>query len=80
MSRNKKGQVLRDLSMVELAKKKYITIFVILSKSLLDQLLGGGGGHIDTHRHMNTQTQILTCRPKQPRGQVSVLGIYLQTE
>ena len=65
--------------MVELTKKNYISLFVILSKSLLDQLLGGGG-HIDTHRHMNTQTQIMTCRPKQPRGQVSVLGIYLQTE
>ena len=38
------------------------------------------GGHIDTHRHMNTQTPIPTYRPKQPRGQVSVLGIYLHTD
>ena len=51
---------------------------MILSKSLLAQQLGGG--HIDTHRHMNAQTHIPTCRPKQPRGQVSELGIYWHTD
>ena len=39
-----------------------------------------GGGYIDTHRHMNTQTHIPTCRLKKPRGEISLLGICLHTD
>ena len=47
---------------------------MILSKSLLAQLLGGG--HIDTNRHMNTQTHIPTCRPKLLELSWAIFHIY----
>ena len=33
------------------------------------------GGYIDTHRHMNTQEHIPTCRPKIPRGEISDISV-----
>ena len=39
------------------------------------------GGHTDTHRHMDTQTHLMTKKKlKGPRGQVSVLVVYLHTD
>ena len=55
-----------------------LTLFVILTSLFL--LNYEAGGHIDKQRHKNTQTPIPTYRPKQSRGQVSVLGIYLHTD
>ena len=76
MPRNKK-KVPRDLSMVQLTKKNnypFCDFVKISSCSTIRR------GHIDPNRHMNTQTHSTTYRPKQHRGQVSVLGIFFNTD
>ena len=49
----------KDLYIVKLTKK---ILFGDLVKNHF--YLTISGGHTDTHRHMNTQTNILTYRPK----------------